>query len=571
MSPGESIDLGDEMADGDNAQLLKIANIDVDQLSDVEPAVELFLSRGAYRSGDTVCGTVRLFLRNRTSRTAASSVEEQAILRKFFAYASVHIAGKCRVDSRWHPAAATSGVLQDLYGSVHPMLLTDLPPETIRAVSNSDLDDPNIRVGSLSNANSTSVYFFATNCASLLDLPERVLPWTHKVLNVTWSDVIDEEDYVEDTGNIDHSNVESRHQPHAALLDSYTENCRHLAFTFQAPLPEDLPPTAYATSCRYFYSAVLSVRTIHGQVLTAQVPFTLLSCARMIVSGSHGDVGSSPSLIHTSHLSMDKRSKTRVQVGLCSAKAHSNFLSCYVSASTYARKPQIGVSSTSLCSTMTIRDIRYLRMTNADGHPACLLQAVGSRVMLPGGKMLLQFDFNPEELLSVSVRDSDDVAILKCLQIGACLRGEEVACHGTTRVVTRTYILDICHAYIDSDVDTISMTLGLPLDSPCSLSTELVEISIVCRIELTVERMKTETSGRYPYDILTLDLPVEVVETKIFQEEENSTGEQHMLHTPNSYAHEEQIHRIPQDLLNDLTMLSIRMLDAVVVESSSQM
>jgi hypothetical protein len=117
------------------------------------------------------------------------------------------------------------------------------------------------------------------------------------------------------------------------------------------------------------------------------------------------------------------------------------------------------------------------------------------------------------------------------------------------------------------------MTLGLPLDSPCSLSTELVEISIVCRIELTVEHLKTEASGRHPYDILTLDLPVEVVETKIFQEEENYTGEQHLLGTPNSSlnSEEEQLHRIPQDLLNDLTMLSIRMLDAVVADSSSQM
>lgn len=225
---------------------------------------------------------------------------------------------------------------------------------------------------------------------------------------------------------------------------------------------------------------------------------------------------------------------------------------------------------------MTIRDTRYLRMTNVDGHPACLLQAVGSRVMLPGGKMLLQFDFNPEELLLTTPTRSDTdgaATILKCLQIGACLRGEEVACHGTTRVVTRTYILDVCHAYVDSDVDTISMTLGLPLDSPCSLSTELVEISIVCRIELTVEHLKTEASGRHPYDILTLDLPVEVVETKIFQEEENYTGEQHLLGTPNSSLNsdEEQLHRIPQDLLNDMTMLSIRMLDAVVADSSSQM
>jgi hypothetical protein len=564
------------MDDKDTAALCN----EVDQqLSHAEPAVELFLSRGAYRSGDTVCGTVRLFLQHREAVAAenpdtknsnalcGTAIEEQARLRKIFTHASIHLSGKCRVDARWHPAAATSGVLQDLYGSVHPILVNDLPPETIRAEANSDLDD----LGMLSKANSTVVYFFATNCASLLDLPERGEPCHRKSLRISWSDINDEEDDVEGGSDIHHSDHESQ-QPYASPSSTYAEKCRHLAFTFQAPLPEDLPPTTYATCCRYFYSAVVSVRTIQNQVLTAQVPFTLLSCARMRFSANR-DL----SLTHTSHLSMvDKRSKTRVQVGLCSAKAHSNSLSCHVSPSTYARKPQIGVSSTGLCSTMTIRDTRYLRMTNTDGIPACLLKAVGSRVMLPGGRMLLQFDFNPDELLLLTNGHNNEPSlssspsVLKCLQIGACLRGEEVACHGTTRVVTRTYVLDTGHAYVDSDVDSISMTLGLPLDSPCSLSTELVEISIVCRIELTVETDRIGASGRHSYEVLTLELPVEVVETKIFQEEEeNYTGEMNLLGTPRPsfYENEDSVNQIPQDILNDLTMLSIRMLDAVEVDS----
>lgn len=502
-----------------------------------EPGVELFLSRGAYRSGDTVCGTVRLFRKKQGRRR---NIEESfSSLRTFFTYASVHVSGKCRVDTRWHPARPS--VLRELYGSVHPSV-SELPSETLQAIANADDDN------TTTNHNTAPVVcFFATNCVNLLDLPEYdEEPRPSRKPNITRSDILLEE---EDSSSDDNND----HEPHDAVVvvdaAAYAKKCHHLAFTFQVTLPEDLPPTTYATCCRYFYNAVVSVRTIRNQVLTAQLPFALLSCARM-----RGISPSSMMMAYTSHMTMDQRSKTRVQVGVCSAKAHSQFLSCHVSASTYTRRTQIGVSSTGLCSTMTVRDTRCLRMTNADGIPVCILNAIGSTVMLPGGRLMLQFDF--------LLLDDDDNnrLLLPCQQIVASLRGEEVACHGKdARVITRTYVFDTSRVPLDSNVETISMTLGLPLDSPCSLSTELVEISIFCRIELTVE---TAAGRMY---VLSMDLPVEVVETKIFLEnEENYTGGE----VGDRMGDIVDDDSIPQDILNDLTMLSIRMLDAVNLESS---
>ena len=305
-------------------QLSIIPKMDDLEEDEGEPGVELFLSRGAYRSGDTVCGTVRLFRKQQGRR---GNIDESiSSLRTFFTYASVHVSGKCRVDTRWHPAKPS--VLRELYGSVHPSV-SELPSETLQAIATADEDN------TTNNNNHTApvVCFFATNCVPLLDLPEYdEEPRPSRKPNITRSDILLEEEDSSDN-NKDHP------QPHDAVnvVDpvAYAQKCHHLAFTFQVPLPEDLPPTTYATCCRYFYNAVVSVRTIRNQVLTAQLPFALLSCAR--IRGSSIPIPSMMTTSYTSHMTMDRRSKTRVQVGVCSAKAHCKFVSCHVSASTYTR------------------------------------------------------------------------------------------------------------------------------------------------------------------------------------------------------------------------------------------
>ena len=48
--------------------------------------------------------------------------------------------------------------------------------------------------------------------------------------------------------------------------DSPTEQDQSMNFTFRVDLPDDLPPSANTTCARYFYSAVLVVQTIDGEV-----------------------------------------------------------------------------------------------------------------------------------------------------------------------------------------------------------------------------------------------------------------------------------------------------------------
>jgi len=548
------------------------------------------LSRSAYRCGDTVCGTVQLSfkssgdkgvgtsLRNglETHHSKTTASEFQQHLRQFYKSATVHVSGKCRVDSRWHPSARST--LLELYGFSHPLLKDALPAETCKLLQDFDVVDSPI--GQNLIRHSTVVCFFSTNNLELLALEERQEPKNRKALRLTLED-LKADDFYEKYLDLDWNHeINCNGEGENGSYDDTKH--RHLAFTFQVDLPPELPPTIQATCCRYFYSAVLSVTTVYGEVITAIVPFTLLSCARMTYNPLDHTQD------HISHLSVEGKShvRGRVKVGQCTAVAHSNGLPCYVSPSTLQRRRQLGVSSVGLCSSMVVRDTRTVRITNALGMPTCILSIIGGTVMLPGGSLVLHFDFESVKSRLAETHDGP-YEYLQCLQICVCLQGEEVAIghagtvvsgtaagptqnHGSSTAVTRTFLFDTGHSYVDAESDIISLSLGLPLEAPSSISTELVEINTKCHVEMTVQKRDSSTKKHTnKLEILQLDLPVEVVDAKIYEEsDEEGINGLASSHNPGTSFCQKREHKmdprdfeLSQDILNDLTMLSIRMIE----------
>jgi len=100
--------------------------------------------------------------------------------------------------------------------------------------------------------------------------------------------------------------------------------------------------------------------------------------------------------------------------------------------------------------------------------------------MYPGDKVLLQFDF----------LDDGGPQVLQCHQVSACLYGEEkaIGIDGVTKRRTKYNVFDTSHTEVEHGyTESVSLSLALPLDNcPITLSTDLVEATITCRIDVTV-------------------------------------------------------------------------------------
>jgi hypothetical protein len=74
-----------------------------------DTTVEVLLSRPSYRLGGSVVGTIRL--------TATAAAKKDVHPRTWFQSARVYVAGRCRVDGRWHNPV----IYKQIYGQ-HPHL-----------------------------------------------------------------------------------------------------------------------------------------------------------------------------------------------------------------------------------------------------------------------------------------------------------------------------------------------------------------------------------------------------------------------------------------------------------------
>lgn len=189
-----------------------------------DATIEVLLSRPAYRLGGSIVGTIRL--------TGKKDVDSRA----WFQSARLYVAGRCRVDGRWHNPAT----YKQIYGQIHPYLKDHLDLET-------------------TTSDNSTFCFWATNVVNLLDLKERTVGH--------WKDV-NPKAMVQKSGLLRECEA-AVYEDHCYLPEESTRvplESQHLAFTFRVDLPLDIPHSAVAACVRYSYSVVVSAMTVSNEV-----------------------------------------------------------------------------------------------------------------------------------------------------------------------------------------------------------------------------------------------------------------------------------------------------------------
>ena len=255
-------------------------------------------------------------------------------------------------------------------------------------------------------------------------------------------------------------------------------------------------------------------------------------------------------------------------------------------------------------------DIRVIPLQER-GQKCCNLTIVGGRVMHPGDKVLLHFDFLVILEEEVPLPNGDDIvgdskvdqhsSPLRCYGESACLFGEEraIGIDGVTKRRTRYNVFDTASAEVEHGyTDEVSLSLKLPSsfdNCPVTLTTDLVEVTVTCRIDVTVgdDGRKSSvgsvsiedddiggdsTGGRnVAYRFLKVEFPCFVVRYAPEDEDDTSGGREgglapavrsKMLHLlanngeigfDNDKCHEKFV--LHPNVLNDLTMLSLHIIE----------
>jgi hypothetical protein len=423
---------------------------------------------------------------------------------------------------------------------------------------------------------SSVVCFWATNVVELLELPERTVgAWDKVKPHPIKLHGVGQQSHLSKQPENDHDDllvssatssasrpghVEKHSQQlqplHLDFADEVTiettttsrpataisKRKEQLLFTFRIDLPEDIPPTFTAASCRYFYSVVVcaKVKSASGRYedILVHVPLTVILTSSSVMSSPMGTLASMTVEDPTRRRSHNER----VKVGSCVAMAHSVGLPCHLSATeiqhrhaglmTVRRSQHYSnaqISSTSATSAAA-NNIPTLRVADPNGNPCCILTVIGDTMKwIPGSRIILQLDFpNPRSDRQSSRRRKNNknydeeeeqeqpnaLVWIPCYQASACLTGEEVAVYEDgSKKRTRLYSLDTSHEMIDPQTThRVCLTLFLPLDCPCTVQTDLVEISVQCRVDITVGTAATATSNAPIYTNLRLDLPCRVVQ-----------------------------------------------------------
>ena len=438
------------------------------------PDVRVFLSRPAYPLGGTVVGTVVIQQPRRTIN-GESKNEEITSLRSLLESVTVYVAGFCKIDARWHDCSQYARI----YGRIHPQL----EPLSER------FDNK------LLKQKDDTVCFWATNGMEALDLPERSdgRLWKNKETDFQ-SGLRDDED-------TNHSDAIE----HGEKKDDNSSSCNILAFTFRVDIPDDLPHSVHATTCRYFYSAHVLVKTATEQRVLKE---------NFRVTSSTGTTDfNEEQIINPAH--------TRVKLGNCLGLAHSNGLPCHLSVTEIHKPKGQLVVVQNHCLVMQYRrnnDVQTLKVTNTSGKPVCVLTIIGSQSLCPGACIHLQWDFPKEQT-------NDWVP---CYQVCACLEGEEFAIfEDNSKKRTQSFLFDTCHEWVDPGItDRVSKTLWLSSSgdggngntghfdggaAPCDLKTDIMEVSTWCQVDITIGKednySEKEPSG---FQNLSLQIPCRV-------------------------------------------------------------
>jgi hypothetical protein len=145
-----------------------------------------------------------------------------------------------------------------------------------------------------------------------------------------------------------------------------------------------------------------------------------------------------------------------------------------------------------------------MRVSDPSGAPVALLTVRGATQLSPGSRLLLQLDFpNPERRDQLDDDQLDDW--VPCYQASACLQGEEMVLQRHTagkgvgpirRKRARKLLLSTAHELMDPDcAERVCLNLLVPADAPCTLQTDIVEISLWCVVDLTVGTSSRSNGG----------------------------------------------------------------------------
>jgi hypothetical protein len=419
--------------------------------------------------------------------------------RLCFESAELYVKGSCKIDSRWHNVDE----YRMLYGS-HP-----------------HFDDHEQTEWKLKQEN--TVCFWATNVISLLDLEER--------RGGHWKDVKPKP--IKISKSVSSKFEAEKTEPFDDAMDLLDQ--KQLTFTFRADLPADVPHSTSLTCCRYTYSVIVSVKTSSGKSILVNLPFTVLT--------------------PMNGYSNMETSTGRVKLGSCLAMAHSAGLPFHITIDEiHQPKGQVTVNRHTSLKAKS-RDVQTLRVADLHGTPCCVLTAIGSACMNPGGRVMFHLDFPI----------SSDTW-LPCHQVSACLQGQEVAMYeDKTQHRARSYIFDTHIETVEFGyTERLSFTLLLPLDCPCSLQTDLVKIEISCGLDLAVDDPKGGLTN------LRLELPIKVVHAPAADEMQRDEDEVPTLRELLHDGNDEPLESDPlksgsfptRDIQKDLKVLSLLLVDS---------
>lgn len=291
---------------------------------------------------------------------------------------------------------------------------------------------------------------------------------------------------------------------------------------------------------------------------------------------------------------------TRVHIGNICAIAHSTALPTYISSTqaSNATSSQLTVIANSpACDIVSRRTAEQRtsthRIEDENGGFCGLLTLVGiGGPLTPGTRMSIhvRFPICHDDVIC------DGAGVIPCHRVTCAVVGQEHAVFeeslsdilsiGRKRVKTRNYVFDSAYETVEFGyTEAISMGLVLPLDCPVTVKTDLVELTVLLKIEFTVSRAIVTSSDACVYDsyqrelsTIRLELPCEVVHENErssnyfsdgnLEEDVHATSSRRMQ---NSWRYSSDTHGKGVDDIDiraDLNTLSIRMVGSYLNQES---
>ena len=441
--------------------------------SDGGPSVEVILSRSSFRVGEPVVGTIRL-----VPPAAMASQAPVINPRDMFSDAYVFVAGWCRLDPRWHRASEYTKIFES--PGVHYNL------QNRRGMTGSVEIDENC------------VCFWTTNVIPLMSLKERTIGcWDDvKPKPIRGAPSTKAAAPAEGLGNQDidqhDSNEGTTYENNTSNKSSTPLEERQLTFTFRAELPINLPHSVRATSCRYFYAVMVGTRvrlpSLRKQWLRHGAPIHVLSLRpdQPPLPDTTGTaprlaypVGSCTAMAHSvglpSHVTATDLHQPTGQI-LVNRRGSSSLGTLVVSSSNYRRNPDAaGVAG---------RNLQTMRITDLQGISCCVLTIMGVASDTPGSRMVVKFNFPTPRQQQQQLEEP----WTPCYHVSASLEGQEIArfVDGSQKRA-QAYQFDTAHEMVDPEyTERVCLSLLVPLDAPTTVSTDIIEVSVTCTIDITV-------------------------------------------------------------------------------------